>query len=375
MIDWLTLHLDIDAQLLTDYVTGAAFDSAFIGPLTPSQAADLRLWSMLYGSANRIQTIAPDGEVIADFSSWSSLRSDHWGLAYHASPTGLTISGSPARVVGNGCNIFGSDDIVFCASAMIEFFVMRVAAEHDLVLDYPLDVSRWRCSRIDITYNFLLDSLTSVDSALSFLRGLEGGKYRLTPRKGDTVYWSKGSRHRSAKAYSKGRHQRYAQKRNKGVGVAYSELELLYIDRLLRLELQINSRIINKLDCQWHDLTPDDLYQLWGDFFIPMFDDKNLPVTDKDRFDYFLSESENLGYSSSQARQAWATYLLIKEQGYHIVKDTLPKSTFYRHRKILKDCGFGEGDLSSNSHNVVRFKKSIDIGSPITSFDELYSCF
>jgi len=44
----------------------------------------------------------------------------------------------------------------------------------------PCAIESWNVSRIDVTGNLLLPSLASVRQALSILRNVEGGRYRVS---------------------------------------------------------------------------------------------------------------------------------------------------------------------------------------------------
>ena len=65
--------------------------------------------------------------------------------------------GSPARIMGDGCAVFGSYSstrlgLPGCVDAM-RLFVMRHVG-----LELPSDLGVWTVSRVDVTENLLLDS-------------------------------------------------------------------------------------------------------------------------------------------------------------------------------------------------------------------------
>ncbi|NLC21164.1 MAG: hypothetical protein GX771_04540, partial [Halomonadaceae bacterium] len=179
MIDWVTARCPL--ELLSD----------------DARAAALAL-------GDRIQRYDPvTGDVVWTTAAWDSIRSDSHQLAAKAG-CDLWVQGSPGRIIGDGDTVFSSGaaaalDLRGCVDRMRQFLAARLGAELP-----PAEV--WIVSRIDVTGNVQLQSLAEVRQALSILRDVEGGRYRVSQQAGDTVYWSHSSKHRSGKAYAKGPH-------------------------------------------------------------------------------------------------------------------------------------------------------------------------
>ncbi len=74
---------------------------------------------------DRIQRYsANDGEIRWESQAWYSIRSDSHQIAMRVGSDALWIQGSPARVIGNGCTVFGNGasqelDAASCLQAMI----------------------------------------------------------------------------------------------------------------------------------------------------------------------------------------------------------------------------------------------------------------
>ena len=63
-------------------------------------------------------------------------------------------------------------------------------------------------------------------------------------------------------------------------------------------------------------------------------------------------------------------YCRIKELGIKTVQNTMPKRTFYRHRKFLLDAGLSKADITAG--RILEFRrKTIVLGKPVQSWDEL----
>ncbi|MBF0245256.1 MAG: hypothetical protein HQL31_08285, partial [Planctomycetes bacterium] len=135
------------------------------------------------------------GEVSFECQAWDSIRSDSHALSYRVTGEALFVQGSPARVIGDGDAVFSSGasanhDLVGCVDRMVRFLAIALRQESgsDLVPDVP--INSWLISRVDVTQNLLFDSDVQVSTALSILRGTEGGRYRISAKHGDTAYWS-----------------------------------------------------------------------------------------------------------------------------------------------------------------------------------------
>lgn len=303
------------------------------------------VWDALFGQFDRIMKYSPStGQIEWETGTWDSLRSDSHQISCKLSADALHIKGSPARVIGSGCALFGSGassslDLVGCVNAMASLVVSKLGVK---LSTFP---TLWTVTRIDVTQNIFLPSFHEVKSFLSVLRNCEGGRYRVSQQQGDSVYWSKNSKRKKGKAYHKGPHLRQAQRQRNYTGVQYSDSELMLSDRIARLELTIGSQTLRTLSEQsekpWYKLTPEDLKKMWHDYFDRMTGTVNVN-DDNELFEKILASAPTPG----QARAAFGQWHLIKSQGWERSQLMTNRATWYRNLKILRSAGLGDADLS-----------------------------
>lgn len=337
MLDWLTLRLD------------------------HKDCPNWGGWRRLSTWGDRILRYCPaTGQVAWDIAAWDSIRSDSHQLAIRVSGLSLQVQGSPARVMGNGDTVFGAEggsDPFLCAVAML-VFVSR------LIHYYPLPSPRvWKLTRVDVTYNYLLGSLGDVRCALSELRNVEGGRYRVSQQAGDTVYWSHLSRLRAGKAYAKGPHLHYLLSKSSYTGCQYSESDLALAQRLLRLELKLGREWFRRQK-PWYFLKSVDFDSEHDSYFLRMVGVDTLEVTDVTFVDRLVLVAPTPGKGKAAAR----TWGLIQTLGWQATRELMPSSTWYDHLKLLKIAGLGDADISSG--RVVNLRRPL-ILRPVSSWEEL----
>lgn len=333
--------------------------------LTRDSCPDWSGWSVLSTWGDRIQRICPlTGEVRWSTDAWDSVRSDSHQVVIRASESSFYVQGSPARVMGVGDTVFGfgsaGRDPKMCARSMIDF-----ASKHIGVSDVP-SIPLWACSRFDITKNFLLPSLADVRVALSELRSVEGGRYRVSQQAGDTIYWSHLSRLRSGKAYAKGPHLDYLQSKKTYFGCSYEKSDHLLANRLLRLELKLGSEFMRRLrsdnNVHWYNLDWDFLSKEHDSFFGRMIGD--IEVMDMSMLERLIKVAPSEG----RAQSAFRTWGLIQSIGWQSSKESMPRRTWYLHLKYLKDAGLGDADISTG--RIVSLRRRIVL-NPVASWEEL----
>lgn len=322
-------------------------------------------WENLQLLNDRVVRFCPrTGDVRWESSSWDSIRSDSHQIAYRVGSDALWIHGSPARVTGDGCTVFGSGassalDLVGCLRIMAAFVSQQIG------FSLPADPSLWIVSRIDVTQNIKLKSLSDVRVALRHLRECEGGRYRVSQQAGDTVYWGGKSRLRKGKAYAKGPHIEYMTKRPDYSGRPYTSSEILQASQLLRLELTLGSQYLReRLHKQWYELTPSDITAEWNDYFNRMIGNVTMSQ-DTDVKQRILDVSQTEG----QGKAAHLFWLFIQSEGWQRAKEEYPKPTFYRHLKILHQAGLGDMDISTG--RVVPFRQRIIEAQHVNSWSDL----
>ncbi|MBL1142718.1 MAG: hypothetical protein HND53_11870 [Proteobacteria bacterium] len=322
MIDWLTLKLD--ASLLSPEVR-----------------------NIFRQKQDMILRLSPEGEKIWEIPARTAIRSDsHQVVARMGSD--LEILGSPARVMHSN-NVFGSSNIIECFNAMREF----ICKELEIILPSKPEV--WRLTRADITENYLLDSLTEVKQALNYLRHAEGGRYQIRTT-AESVYWSPKSRLRSGKAYAKGPHLDY-QLNKKQITITPEQLEIA--QRILRLELSLKSQFWRDRSLKpWYDYKDSELRQIHNDYFSQFIGHVELAQNDD------ILDKLNSITTQGQAFAAYRTWKLIKSDGMESARSLMPKSSWYRHKKLLNKAGLSWADF--NNANIVKLeKRTILLNNPI----------
>lgn len=348
MIDWLTLRHPL-TPALGPVVHGRIMEA--LGRIVCVNAAGEKLW----------EKASPD---------WDAIRSDTPGLMWSVTGNAegqhmLTIGASPAALQ-YGHNVFGSDDVRFCAQVLIRFAASCLSA-----LLPP--VERWECRRIDVTHNYDLGGQDEVKSALRILMGSDSARRRATTKAkgGDSIYWSPTSDLRSGKAYHKGPHLRHLKKIGRYLNLSDSLIDLA--DRLIRFELKLGSRWFRRLEegrlkdlpRNWLQLTPDHLNSQHSEFFYSFIG--QVEVTDMTNL---LQLLEQVAPTMGQAKSAHTLWLNIRQYGYEHMKSKTPVSTWTRNKKLLKLAGLSDSDLCAS--NILPFRRrQIVLSQPITSWDDL----
>ena len=317
---------------------------------------------------NTLTNINSDGEILWEKKvlDVDALRSDTVGLYWAVQGDGkqeyLVIGGSPASLE-HGLNVFGSLDIVHCANVLIK------AASKELKTLLPA-FQRWQCRRIDITGNFVLPDVASVKQALRQLCLADGGRRKGSKidRGGDSVYWNATSDLAKGKAYHKGAQLRMLVKKGR---IEATEELLNMADRLLRLEHTRGARWFRRLaegGRNWFDLKVSELSDLFTDFFSRVVE--GVEVKDMDRHSLVALIAASNGITEGRAAAAFTTYRNIRADGFDVVKDFMPKATWYLHLKYLRSAGISDADMQMG--NVVQFRPvRIVLAQPVTSWEEI----
>jgi II/X family phage/plasmid replication protein len=334
MIDWLTLKTDISN----------------LSPLTKER---------LERGQSRIVCVDPDGVVKWERSGRESVRSDSHQLTMELGGS-LTIYGSPARVKTDRIdNVFGSGNPRECAERMISFL------SENREVELPA-LENWTCTRIDVTHNYDMGSLHNVMEALAMLRHVEGGRYQVRTS-AETVYWSPRSTRRSGKAYSKGAHMRYLEK-NGRVFLAPDEMEA--VQRLLRFELSLKRHYFKRtIRKPWYELTELEIDREHDTYFSELVGSVEVnEMTDIRQA--CIDAAIRIGSTSGAGRAAYLSWNTIRAVGYATWRGDSSKSTFYRHKRILREAGLSYADF--NARNVVPIRRrSILIDQPVVSWADL----
>lgn len=342
LIDWITLRLPLESGHLSSVLHDRIMDN---------------LGSMVCCSA--------DGEVkwIKKTPDWESIRSDsaglYWSITYDGdSHPYLTIGASPASLLNDGVNVFGSLDLqVGCET------LLKVASKA-LGLVLP-NWWYWHCTRLDITANYDMGNPAQVKQALRLLLATDAPRRKASSdtKGGDSVYWNGNSPLRAGKAYHKGAHLRYMAKKGK---ISISDDRLQLADRLLRLEMKLGARWFRSLSFDWHSLTAAQLTDYHFDYFSALIG-SDMGVYDMETL---LQKLEQVSPTMGQALAAHRTWALIKTIGYDQVRHSIPHRTFMRHQALLKLAGLTAADLCSG--NVIPFRqKTLLLDAPVLCWDDI----
>jgi hypothetical protein len=332
VIDWLTLKVD-------------AMDI----PVETVQALRLR--------TGRVIKLSPDGAIEWETVARESIRSDSHQVTV-AMGGELSICGSPARVMQEN-NVFGSGDPILCARAMLAF-VRRVCA-----VELP-DVEAWRCTRMDVTCNYDLGTPAQVREALMSLRHAEGGRYQLRTCS-ESVYWSVRSQLRAGKAYHKGPHLEYQQRKGQ---VQVSDEEVVAAGRLLRLELSLKSQWWReRSERKWFEYSESELEQEHEKYFAPLIG--GAEVTEMDNMQERCAVAAlALGLSEGQGKAAYLYWLTIGQVGFETARSLSSRTTHYRNVKVLREAGLSFSDFQARRVVSLR-RRPLVLAQPVRTWEEL----
>lgn len=341
LIDWLTLR----------------------HPLTEKLGKTLH--DKIQASMGSIVKISSDGEIVWEKRSpdWDAIRSDSLGIYWSVTGDGqtyyLTIGASPSSLLNAGVNVFGSLDIKEGAEVLIR----RAGQALGAVLP---SWQEWDCRRMDITANYDMGSPAQVKQALRLLLGTDAPRRRTnSDRKGgDSVYWNPSSTLRAGKAYHKGAHLRFQQRKG---NIEIDDDTLTLSDNLLRLELMLGSAWFRRSKTDWHTFTPKDLAAFHLNFFSSLIRGGDVEVSDMGTL---LLELEKHAPTKGRALAAHRTFALIKTIGYSQTKESMSKQTFANHCVLLRAAGLSSADLCAG--NVIPFvRRVLVLGECVTSWEQL----
>lgn len=309
-----------------------------------------------------IQKINKHGEILWESPCSEQLRSDQNYIQIQLGSHDLKIRGCPARTYAEN-NVFGSSDILYCFRAMINF-VNRVIGSN-----LTLDFTQYRVKQVDVTHNYDMGSGSQVLQAIKHLRHAES--FRRKPQyKGFGVYWV--TQIMTLKAYPKGQDLKRLCRSGKATATE-EELELAL--RLLRLEIALKTKWFNRLEKntgkKWYQLTTEDYDREFEKHFDELIGQEFNGVFEIAEVETMLQDKlKEVAPTEGQAKAAYMMWLFMKSNGYEITKDSMPKSTFARHKKFLRLAGVSLADMSAGNIVPIRRKRLI-IAEPVRSWAEL----
>lgn len=345
LIDWLTLRY----------------------PITEKLGANLQ--ARILAALGRVVKVSPAGEVVWEkmHIDFDTIRSDsmgmYWSVTADAESTRyLTIGASPSSLLNAGVNVFGSLSVEEGARVLVKTASLALEA----ILP---SWDKWQCRRIDITANYDMGSSAQVKQALRLLLATDAPRRRTnSDRKGgDTVYWNPSSDLQAGKAYHKGAHLRFQQRKG---NIALPEEVLDLADNLLRLELKLGSRWFRRFEqsgLDWKKLAPKRLTEIHHNFFNSLIGGGDVEVSDMGTL---LKELEKVAPTAGRALAAHRTFALLKVIGYTQTKASMPAQTFANHCVLLRAAGLSSADLCAGKVLELR-KRSLVLAEPVLSWDEI----
>lgn len=274
----------------------------------------------------------------------SSIRVKSDGGDGKGRATELWISGNPSKFL-QGHNVFGSDDV---HSLVIDVFAILVK-QLDLMPSLSdlksIRAGDYTITMIDINYMFELPSYSDVKSWLRSAEYTSKSRHGRPSSKGNTVYWGKNSKRWAIKAYSK-YEELLNPKRQLPEELTQTPL-LKWSENKLRIELRLLNRELDELNLKqannWHKQLVNEIY----DTYLRKID---MTTTVHLKPDILQSLPTNLH----------STYL--HWQDGKDLRAILPKATYYRHRKGLKQHGINIDVLppKSSGTNVVPMIKILE---------------
>ncbi|EJM7150504.1 hypothetical protein NOW40_004963 [Vibrio parahaemolyticus] len=254
----------------------------------------------------------------------------------------LSVSGNPVKWF-QGHNIFGTCDLNNLVVELFDSLAEKFNKPQPEMVRDSITKGNFVISRIDINGMFELGSRLDVVSWLAALEKTARTRHGTAISKGNTVYFGKNSERWTLKFYAKGQeiedHKLPA------------ELQLTslpdFANNKLRAELTLRTKELVKLGLNvgsaWFNI---DEWELYKEYMGRVEMSEQKPVDD-----ITLKLPRHLGL----------TYLSWKE-GY-CLKTTLPKRTFYRHRKELLEFGIDISIPNSKEpvSNVVPLNRVIEM--------------
>ena len=295
--------------------------------------------------SRKLLCINPDGEV--EYSVWmrESLRERQMrGPAIQCGTREFVIWGSPARCHATH-NLFGKPDVVDCATDMIEFVC------EDLDVELPRQLDRWKCTRIDVTRNMWCYSALAASEIMRELRDVSTGRLKVLSQY-ETVYWNRGSRLFSGKAYQKGPELQERQKKRE----ARIDKPLLDASMsVIRAELSIGAQWLReRAHKEWYHYGANELAKMNREYFSKLWGRVTVKVEDK-MYDALVAVAKTKG----DAARALGVWYSIKSVGVEQTSAMYGRRTWYRYRKLLMDAGVSATDMQQGE--IVPIRMPIEV--------------
>lgn len=404
MYDWFRIQIPFKSQYVIesdDYRFGVVSLSQhdlgvkLVGEITPDSNSSLYHRSVP-PILSRLASMGADNDFLSEVASvsaflssrdslfrgsinrlshpWESVGSNFGSIAFKVFNDNscypcVEIKGSPAKLL-QGHNVFGSVNPELCIKEML-MTLLYSNPKLCSFLDFPLAEIR----EFDVTYSASVPETLHPD-LMAFLKNISGGQTRSANNNYDsTCYWgAQRSRHGRRKAYLKFKellNEISELSRDKSDHSAY-RLSVLndpalqdFARSLLRFEARCKDRVMLRHGiplnvskfikhaasigysefCQkiWLDRFKDILTSIEGQ---TMNVNNDSQVKEKLRF-LFSKIGKNGKLSFTAADSAFATYRNLRRYGWVQISSEMSRPTFYRHLKMICECGISRGFLQN----------------------------
>lgn len=200
---------------------------------------------------------------------------------------------------------------------------------------------------IDINYSYAVGSPSNVDAIIRALEYKSNTRHGRPVMKGGTLYYGKTSRRWALKLYNK---YTELQKKSRSLPLELQDSGLLeWVQDKVRIELRLLSKELKERRlAKASEITPQVIKQLFNEYLGKI-----------DMSEQVKIKPEHL---EKIPAKVMSTYILW-EQG-HDLRSILPKTTYYRHRKILKGYGvnidYMPSEMELSGSNVVPFIRIVE---------------
>lgn len=273
--------------------------------------------------------------------------------------TGLSFSGNPSKFL-QGHNVFGSDDLV---SLMYDTFraicrsLKLTPSLQELRLvkrgHYPLTM-------VDINYSYELPTRSDVAAWIRAAEYKSKTRHGRPQMKGGTLYWGKNSQRWAIKVYSKGE-EIEAPKHRLPESLSATPVKQ-WADNKLRLELRLKKKQLAQhgITCA-NELTAETAKRLHSEYVRKIEMNEQVAMTTEKRLQL--------------PQRLQSTYVLW--QTGQDLRSTLPRATYYRHRKDLLEYGIDialardcEQEHRSNVIPLLRVLEAVPADIPFWAFEQ-----
>lgn len=254
----------------------------------------------------------------------------------------LSVSGNPVKWF-QGHNVFGTCDLNNLVVELFDSLSKKFDKPQPDFIRGAMLAGHYTISRVDINGMFELGSRLDVISWLSALECTARTRHGTAVSKGNTVYFGKNSERWTLKFYAKG--QEIEQHKLPGPLQLTSLPD--FANNKLRAELTLRTKELVKLGLNvgsaWFNI---DEWELYKEYMGRVEMSNQKPIDD---------------ILSKLPRYLVSSYALWKE-GY-CLKTTIPKNTFYRHRRGLLEFGIDISipNTQEDKSNVVPLNRVIEM--------------